>query len=197
MPRFLFNACCTDPEHCVGVDTPAYVHTHLDDILSLRAVCKNTLIQMNTKNFWVPDLVGKLLPACSGISELAVSFKEIAAADGVRYTEAGYEKIAWGHPVLLCSESPRERQKFCCPLCFSTAETRETENILLEDSHPLLAVKGLRAHKQRIFKATPLVGANGEVTRSMWGGGGDSPAVLRITGEIKVKLYVICLGISN
>ena len=62
---------------------------------------------MNTKQFWVPDLVGKLLPACKGISELAAGYKHIAAADGVHLSSDGYEKVA--NCLLNCSKDMIEK----------------------------------------------------------------------------------------
>jgi hypothetical protein len=103
LPRYLFNGCCSDAEHCVGVDTSEYIQALLHDILALRAICKNALLKMNVSRFWVPDMVGKMLPACNGIAELSVGFREIAAADGVHFTESGYEKIA--DTIHTCSKN--------------------------------------------------------------------------------------------
>jgi len=103
MPRYLFNGCCADVEHCVGVDTSEYVHALLHDTLALRGICKNALLRMNIERFWVPDLVGKLLPACNGIPEIAIGYKEISAADGVHFTNTGYEKIT--DSILECSKN--------------------------------------------------------------------------------------------
>jgi hypothetical protein len=58
---------------------------------------------MNISRFWVPDMVGKMLPACQGIAEQAIGFREIAGADGVHYTESGYDKIA--ETIFLCSKN--------------------------------------------------------------------------------------------
>ncbi len=54
------------------------------------------------------------------------------------------------------------------------------------------AVKGPRTHKLPIFRADPLVAENGEVTRSMWegGGAGASPVHLPITGGIDILPWV-------
>jgi hypothetical protein len=107
IPRHLFNGCCLDPEHCVGADTKEYVESLLKDVLSLRAVCKNALLELGLKRFWVPDLIGNLLPACNGLSEQAAGLREIAAADGVHFTKHGYEKLA--HTILCCSKSLVEK----------------------------------------------------------------------------------------
>jgi hypothetical protein len=94
IPRHLFNGCCLDKEHCVGTDTKEYVEELLQNVVSLRSVCKSALLDLGSKKFWVPDLVGKLLPACNGITEQAAGLREIFAADGVHFTKPGYEKLA-------------------------------------------------------------------------------------------------------
>ncbi len=43
---------------------------------------------------WVPDLFGKMIPACNGPTEQAIGWKQIAAADGVHLVASGYEKMA-------------------------------------------------------------------------------------------------------
>ncbi len=58
---------------------------------------------MGLKRFWVPDLIGKLLPACNGLAEQATGLREIAAADGVHFTKHGYEKLA--HTMVCWSKS--------------------------------------------------------------------------------------------
>jgi hypothetical protein len=121
LPRYLFNGCCSDAEHCVGVDTSEYVHGLLHYILALRGICKNALLKMNISRFWVPDMVGKMLPACNGIAELAVGFREIAAADGVHFTESGYEKIA--DTIHTCSKNLLVKNSIPSILSLSAAAT--------------------------------------------------------------------------
>jgi hypothetical protein len=93
LPRHLFNGCCLDNDHCVGTDSKDYVEGLLKDVLSLRSVCKNALLELGKNHFWVPDLLGNALPACKGIPEIAAGLREISAADGVHFTAHGYEKI--------------------------------------------------------------------------------------------------------
>ncbi len=102
-PRYLYNGCCNDDEHCIGVNTEEYVHTLLKDTLSLRAVCKKGILEFGKKDIWVPDLVGKMLPACNGISEQALGWKQIAAADGVHLVQSRYDKMAAA--ITVCVES--------------------------------------------------------------------------------------------
>ncbi len=49
---------------------------------------------MGYVKIWVPDMVHKLLPACNNNSEIAIGLKHIVAADGVHFTQSGYEKMA-------------------------------------------------------------------------------------------------------
>jgi hypothetical protein len=102
-PRYLYNGCCDDEEHCIGVNTDDYVHTLLKDTLSLRAVCKKGILEFGKKDIWVPDLVGKMLPACNGVSEQALGWKQIAAADGVHLIQSGYDKMAAA--ITVCVEN--------------------------------------------------------------------------------------------
>ncbi len=131
MPRYLFNGCCANVEHCVRVDTSEYVHALLHDTLALRGICKNALLKMNSDCFWVPDLVGKLLPACIGILEIAIGYKEISAADGVHFYSNGLRKNYRCHSYLL-KQSTREKRCFVCSLSFSSSESGKTVFILLE-----------------------------------------------------------------
>jgi hypothetical protein len=93
-PRCLYNGCCLEDGHCPGVDTAPYVTSLLDDTLALRAVCKSAISEMGQNQMWVPDIVRKLLPACNDTSELAAGLKYLFSADGVHFTDQGYEKIA-------------------------------------------------------------------------------------------------------
>ena len=93
-PRCLYNGCCLEDGHCPGVDTCPYVTSLLDDTLALRAVCKAAITDMGQTRMWVPDIVRKMLPACSDTSELAAGLKYLFSADGVHFTEQGYEKMA-------------------------------------------------------------------------------------------------------
>jgi hypothetical protein len=93
-PRCLYNGCCTEPEHCPGVDTEEYVKSLLHDTLNLRTVCQNMISEMGMVRMWVPDVVHKMLPACNNNSEIAVGLKHVVAADGVHFTSDGYEKMA-------------------------------------------------------------------------------------------------------
>jgi hypothetical protein len=103
LPRYLYNGCCLEKDHCLGTDTKEYVESLLQDTIALRAVCKNSLLELGLKNFWVPDILGKLLPACSGIPEIAVGLKTLSAADGVHFTPLGYEKLA--DTIETCSRN--------------------------------------------------------------------------------------------
>jgi hypothetical protein len=94
IPRYLYNGCCSDSDHCVGVDTEPYMSNLMQETLALRSVCKKGVLGLGKKNIWVPDLVGKMLPACNGATELSVGWKTVAAADGVHLTGAGYQKLA-------------------------------------------------------------------------------------------------------
>ena len=106
-PRCLYNGCCTEPEHCPGVDTEEYVKSLLHDTLNLRTVCQNMISEMGMVRMWVPDVVHKMLPACNNNSEIAVGLKHVVAADGVHFTSDGYEKMA----VVLknCIETQLEK----------------------------------------------------------------------------------------
>jgi hypothetical protein len=93
-PRHLYNSCCNDTEHCPGVDTDPYVKDLLGSVVSLRKVCKNGILTLKKGDVWVPDLFGKMIPACNGLSEQAIGWKQIAAAVGVHLVPEGYEKMA-------------------------------------------------------------------------------------------------------
>jgi hypothetical protein len=93
-PRCLYNGCCLEDGHCPGVDTAPYVTSLLDDTLALRAVCKSAILAMGLTQVWVPDIIRKMLPACSDTSELAAGLKYLFSADGVHFTDQGYKKIA-------------------------------------------------------------------------------------------------------
>ena len=93
-PRHLYNSCCDDSEHCPGVDTDPYVHSLLSSVVSLRQTCKKGILSFGKKDVWVPDVFGKMVPACNGIAEQSAGWKEIAAADGVHLVDSGYEKMA-------------------------------------------------------------------------------------------------------
>jgi hypothetical protein len=107
IPRFLFNGCCSSPDHCVGTDDDVYVSSLLQETLALRNVCKSALQALGKKNAWVPDLVGNLLPACNGLKEKAVGLKHIMSADGVHFTKHGYEKLA--ETVVKCCKTQFEK----------------------------------------------------------------------------------------
>jgi hypothetical protein len=62
---------------------------------------------MGSKRFWVPNLIGQLLPACNGLAEQAAGLRDIAAADGVHFTKHGYEKLA--HTIVNCSKTLVEK----------------------------------------------------------------------------------------
>jgi hypothetical protein len=88
-PRCLYNGCCDDQEHC-----PEYVKKLLQDTLELRPVCQNMLSEMGYSRIWVPDTIHKMLPACNNNSEISIGLKHIVSADGVHFTQSGYEKMA-------------------------------------------------------------------------------------------------------
>ncbi len=79
----------------VNSNTDDQVHTTLlRETLSLHPVCTNGILEFEKKDGWVPNLVGKMIPACNGIVEQAVGWKQIdAATDGVHLLESGYEKM--------------------------------------------------------------------------------------------------------
>jgi hypothetical protein len=83
-----------DTDHCTGVDTDTYVHSLLAATISLRGVCKRGVLSLGRKDVWVPNVFGKMIPACNGVKEQAIGWKEIAAADGVHLVESGYAKMA-------------------------------------------------------------------------------------------------------
>jgi hypothetical protein len=66
----------------------------LQDTLDLRPVCQNMLSEMGFVKIWVPDTVHKMLLACNNNSEIAIGLKHIVAADGVHFTQLGYENMA-------------------------------------------------------------------------------------------------------
>jgi hypothetical protein len=76
------------------VDTDTYVHSLLAATISLRGVCKRGVLSLGRKDVWVPNVFGKMIPACNGVKEQAIGWKEIAAADGVHLVESGYAKMA-------------------------------------------------------------------------------------------------------
>jgi hypothetical protein len=80
--------------HCPGVDTSPYITSLLDDTLALRTVCKSAILDMGLTQVWVPDVIRKMLLACSDTSELAAGLKYLFSADGVHFTDQGYDKIA-------------------------------------------------------------------------------------------------------
>jgi hypothetical protein len=93
-----------DTDHCTGVDTDTYVHSLLAATVSLRGVCKRGVLSpgKTKKDVWVPNVFGKMIPACNGAKEQAIGWKEIAAADGVHLVESGYAKMAAGLKDCIC-----------------------------------------------------------------------------------------------
>jgi hypothetical protein len=106
-PRCLYNGCCSEQDHCPGVDTEDYVKSLLHDTLNLRTVCQNMLSEMGMVRMWVPDVVHKMLPACNNNTEIAVGLRHVVAADGVHFTSDGYEKMA--AVLKTCIETQREK----------------------------------------------------------------------------------------
>jgi hypothetical protein len=116
-PRCLYNGCCLEDGHCPGVDTAPCVTSLLDDTLALRAVCKSAILDMGLTQVWVPDIIRKMLPACSDTTELAAGLKYLFSADGVHFTDQGYEKIA--HVIAKSAAMQLSKKTvFCCHLSF-------------------------------------------------------------------------------
>ncbi len=101
---------------CPGVDTSPYVTALLDDTLALRAVCKSALSEMGQTQMWVPDIVRKMLLACTETSELAVSLKYLFSADGVHFNDQGYEKIAHVNAKSDAMQLSKKQNSACIPL---------------------------------------------------------------------------------
>jgi hypothetical protein len=118
-PRHLYNSCCNDTDHCPGVDTDPYVQDLLNSVVSLRKVCKKGILTFKKKDVWVPDLFGKMMPACNGPSEQAIGWKQIAAADGVHLVASGYEKMA--AVVHSCVQTLLEKSKDAAACSVSAA----------------------------------------------------------------------------
>ena len=89
------------------MDTDPYVKDLLGSVVSLRKVCKNGILTLKKGDVWVPDLFGKMILACNGLSEQAIGWKQIAAADGVHLVP--YEKMA--SVVFSCVKNLLDKSK--------------------------------------------------------------------------------------
>ncbi len=94
-PRYLFDGCCNNPEHCTGVGGEDYKDLNLSNLTRVRNVMKSELIARGVKNFWVLDsfsIVGeaKLAEHDEILNHLCVISKD----DGVHYTDFGYSTLA-------------------------------------------------------------------------------------------------------
>ena len=94
-PRYLFDGCCNDPEHCAGVGGEEYKELNLANLTRVRNVMKSELLARGVKNFWVLDsfaIVGDVKHADHEVvlNHLALISKD----DGVHYTDFGYSTLA-------------------------------------------------------------------------------------------------------
>jgi hypothetical protein len=99
LPRYLFNACCNNPQHCTNMLDEDYAEKNLNGVSHLRAVLKQETVKMGVKNHWVLDGAGTLAGVCVGGTagsnrDLIPDLKHALANDGVHLTSEGYRKLA-------------------------------------------------------------------------------------------------------
>ena len=93
LPRYLFTACCSEPDHCVGIGTPDHPAEMLSQVAKVRKVLREHLTSVHA-NIHVPDLLSKMLPGCNTHESLAGALRNLSGYDGVHLTTEGYDLLA-------------------------------------------------------------------------------------------------------
>ncbi len=75
LPRHLHDGCCKSTDHCTNVGNEGHAEKILGELNGIRTSCENTLNHFGIKNYSMPDLLKLMMPACTGISEYALSLK--------------------------------------------------------------------------------------------------------------------------
>ena len=94
-PRYLFDGCCNDPEHSVGVGGDDYKDMNLANLTRIRNLIKSELVARKVKNFWVLDsfsIVGDVKHADH--EEVLNHLSLLMDDDGVHFNTMGYTNIA-------------------------------------------------------------------------------------------------------
>jgi len=94
-PRYLFNGCCGNEEHCTNLKQPNYAEKLLTSTIHLRDILKKKVVGRVGQPFWIADscLASKTDTDCTVPGRL-VGMTNVYAKDGVHYNTGGYGTIA-------------------------------------------------------------------------------------------------------
>lgn len=124
LPRYLYNGCCTASDHCTNISSPTHASELLKKVVNLRQTCKDHLNKIGIRNFWVPDTMGAMMPACTGHTEYTSALAHLVAADGVHLTDSGYQSLTTG--LVSCSNQfAKPNQTVTGPACPIPGTSRE------------------------------------------------------------------------
>ncbi len=95
LPRYVFGACCSNPDHCINSTAENHMSTILTKAEHLRALLKSELGRHGVTKHWVlegwRDLIGV---KGQDQKESIHSLSQVTAADNVHFTKEGYENLA-------------------------------------------------------------------------------------------------------
>jgi hypothetical protein len=96
-PRYLFNGCCADSEHCTNVPNKDHSSKLLAATMRMRENLKKKLHSKLSK-YWVADSCMACPGGTGGTDRVAADriacLKDVCAADGVHFSVDGYRNIA-------------------------------------------------------------------------------------------------------
>jgi hypothetical protein len=99
LPRYLFNSCCNNPQHCSNLLNEDHVEKMLNGVSHLRAVFKAESIKKGVRNHWILDGAGTMAGIEVGSSggsnrELIPEMRQAVAVDSVHLSPEGYRRLA-------------------------------------------------------------------------------------------------------
>jgi hypothetical protein len=89
LPRYLYNPCCENQDHCTNIGSEGHAPSMVDISVRIRKHTRDYLHSRFSK-VWVPDALSMLVPGCDDSATVAEGLSPISAADGVHLTRDGY-----------------------------------------------------------------------------------------------------------
>ncbi len=95
LSRYIFSRCCNDSSHCTNGDANDFQEKLLGGLIQQRSELIKCLVQLGLTNFKVLDACCVTTGATTAsVPERLADLKTVTAADGIHFTETGYNNLA-------------------------------------------------------------------------------------------------------
>ena len=94
LPRYIFNGCCDDNDHCTNMTVDGYQEKILDGLVRVRNCLIRELRIRGLVNFWVVDWTCVCgVASTKANQEILEKLKNVVATDGVHFKDEGYKLL--------------------------------------------------------------------------------------------------------